>query len=204
MSVAAGICDHRGWAVVVCIGARGSVPFVADRRRIELVDEEVESQPFHHAGADPVPAQVEALATRLRTSAGARAEAALSLIRDDLGAPLIAVALEEERLALHGSVAEILESQPQMIAADGAIYRSVLRAAAEGLGAEVIALPRGSELDRAAAALAASSDQVEALLDQLGRELGPPWRKEHRKAAAAAIAALATHLPLHLPDSEDA
>ncbi len=200
MSVAAGISDHRGWAVVVCIGARDGVPFVADRRRIELVDDDVESQPFHHAGASQAPAQVESLVTRLRASAGARAQAALSLLRDELHAPLIAVALEEERLALPGSVAEVLESQPQMIAADGALYRSALRAAAERLGAEVIVLPRGSELEHAAAALAAPNDQVDALLGELGRELGPPWRKEHRKAAAAAIAALASRLPLRLPD----
>ena len=49
MGVAAGVSDHRGWIVVVCMGERDGVPFVADRRRIDLVDEGVESQPFHHA-----------------------------------------------------------------------------------------------------------------------------------------------------------
>ena len=199
MSVAAGVSDHRGWAVVVCIGARDGVPFVADRRRIELIDDGVESQPFHHAGPDASAAEVEPLVERLRASAGARATASLSELRDALDAPLSSVSLEEERVALPAGVADILGSQQWMIAADGAIYRGAIRSAAEKLGARVVALPRGSEIDRAAEALGASEDDLDALLTELGREVGPPWRKEHRKAAAGAITALGTQLPLHLP-----
>lgn len=190
MSVAAGICDHRGWAVVVCVGQRDGRPFVADRRRIELVDDRTESQPFHHAGPDAAPAEVERRAARLRRSAGERAEAGLSELARALGAPLAAVALEEERLAVPDVIAEILASQRLMIEADGAIYRTALAAAAEKLGARVVELPRGNEVDRAAEALGTSEGEVDVLLAALGRELGPPWRKEHRKAAAAAIAAL--------------
>jgi hypothetical protein len=198
MSFAAGVSDHRGWLVVVCVGARGGVPFVADRRRVELVDDGVERQPFHHAAPDATAAEVVPRVAALRAATCARAGAGLADLRDRLGGPLVGVAIEEESRTLPDSTDEILESQQLRIAADAGIYRDAVRVAAEKLGAEVMALPRASELGRAAEALEAREDEVDALLARLGRELGPPWRKEHRKAAAMAIAALGAKLQLKL------
>ena len=200
MSLAVGASDHRGWAVVVCVGARDGVPFVADRRRIELADEGLERQPFHHADPDAQARAVESLVRTLRASIASHSHAALSQLRDDLGArgTWISLTLEEDKRELPADVPLILESQQLRIEADGALYRGGMRAAAEKLGVEVAALPRGSEIERAAEALGATEDQVDSLLLELGSEIGAPWRKEHKKAAAAAIATLGEHVALRI------
>ena len=46
-------------------------------------------------------------------------------------------------------------------------------------------------MQRAQDVLGSDEAQLEALLAEMGREIGAPWRKEHRTAAAAGIAALA-------------
>ena len=199
MGVAAGVSDHRGWIVVVCVGERDGVPFVADRRRIDLVDEGVESQPFHHADPGATPEQVAPLVERVRASLAAKALAGLSELHETPG-PLLAVALEDALRDVPADLAEVLGNSQLRIAADGALYLDAIRAAAEKLGAHVLTLPRGSEVERAAEALRADEDQVDTLCADLGREIGPPWRKEHRKAAAAAIAALGSKRKLVLPN----
>jgi hypothetical protein len=49
-------------------------------------------------------------------------------------------------------------------------------------------------MDLAAAALGVSHDAIEAFVSGSGRPAGPPWTVEHRRAFAAAIAALAPHV----------
>src|SRR5262245_15961176 len=49
MNVAFGMKAHSGWAALVVIGERDGVFVVADRRRIELVEDEWARQPYHAA-----------------------------------------------------------------------------------------------------------------------------------------------------------
>ena len=83
-----------------------------------------------------------------------------------------------------------------MIAADGDLYRDRLCAAAEELGIAAELIPRKEESECAAQALGVDIARLETLLREIGRGLGPPWRKEHRSAAAAAISVLAQHTRL--------
>ena len=63
-------------------------------------------------------------------------------------------------------------------------------------GLEAEPIPPKDESERAAKALGVDAARVEAFLGEIGRGLGPPWRKEHRSAAAAAIAVLDQHARL--------
>ncbi len=188
-----GIADHRGWATLVCVGTREGLPVVLDRRRVDLVAPDLPSQPRHHEAVDLDLAEARELVDRVKRSAASCAHAALSRLRDDIGAKdrLVSIALREGRVGqVPDTLADVLTSQAAMIAADGALYLDALSRAAVELGIDVAWHPRGAELARAALALGVDSETVTAFLSDVGRELGPPWRKEQRSAAAAAISAL--------------
>ncbi len=48
----AGIADHSGWAVVVCVRAHNGIPEVVERRRIELIEPSLPKQPYEHDTRD--------------------------------------------------------------------------------------------------------------------------------------------------------
>ena len=43
-----GVADHNGWAILVSAAAVNGEPTVVDRRRVELIERGVPSQPYHH------------------------------------------------------------------------------------------------------------------------------------------------------------
>ncbi len=194
MRTVAGISQHRGWAVVVSVAVRDGEPVVADRRRVELIDAGMPSQPYHHEGSELDAAELEPLVRRVEQSVAERTRAELSRLRDEIAPQyaLSAIALREgPSRPLPHSVAEVLDSAPAVIEADGEIYRKALLDAAAGLGLDAVTHRRGGEIERAARALGIGEDELDQRLSAMGREVGAPWRKEHRAAAAAAIAVLA-------------
>jgi hypothetical protein len=92
---------------------------------------------------------------------------------------------------LPGTVAGVLASHAAMHAAEGQLYRDALAEAAAELGLDVVVHPRGAAVAEAASALGVDAARVDGLVGALGRTVGPPWQKEHREAAAAALAELA-------------
>ena len=72
-SAVAGVSDHNGWAVVVCV-ADGKV---FDRRRIELVEPGLPCMPHHHEGQALPIGEAVALVARVRASAALCAGSAL-------------------------------------------------------------------------------------------------------------------------------
>jgi hypothetical protein len=67
------------------------------------------------------------------------------------------------------------------------MYRDVLVEAAQALGWAVSEYETRTVFGEAAEAL--GLDDISPRLDQIGQALGPPWQKDHRLAAAAAMAA---------------
>jgi hypothetical protein len=173
-----GAADHSGWAALVTVGAGPAGPAVIDRRRCELLDPDLPRQPYHAAdGLDA--ATAEALVERVTRAATAGAAAALRAVRDDVAA----------------GVEEILASHTLMHAAEGVLYRDALVEAAVELDLAVARHLRGEADVEARAALAVDRAGLDAVLRAWGRDLGPPWRKEHREAAAAALGELLRHAP---------
>jgi hypothetical protein len=113
----------------------------------------------------------------------------------------VSITLEESSRRVPDTLAEVLRSQAYMIAADGALYRDALASAATELGLKVAFHARGSESDGAARVLGVDDGELGTFLAEAGRALGPPWRKEHRNAAAAAIAALGDDERLRPPSA---
>jgi hypothetical protein len=67
------------------------------------------------------------------------------------------------------------------------MYREALATAAEARGWSVHWYDRERVFRDAAAVL--GQEDVDALLQAMGRSIGPPWQARHKLAAAAAIAA---------------
>ena len=182
MQVVVGVAVHNGWMELVRLGF-GPDPRILGRRRVELRREGVPDNPFHHEGLVLPLSETERLVDLARQTIEDLATAAL---RPD---PPDAIVLEASPYPeLPGSVAEVLASYPLTCAADGMLYRETVARCAQALGIGVRRYPRRADLlERAATARGSTRDELDALLGRFGREVGVPWRKEHRLAAAAAL-----------------
>ncbi len=156
---------------------------VIDRQRIELLEPGLPNLPHHHECQGLPADEAEALVERVRASAGACAREAL----EALPSAVRAIAIRA-RPALPPTVAERVASYWAQTRADGVMYRDVLAEAAEARGWQVIEYDPKTVFEEAAAALRV--DDITPRLQAIGKALGSPWQKDHRMAAAAAMAAL--------------
>lgn len=167
-----GISDHGGWAVFVTVGRDGTL---LDRRRVELVDDDLPALPHHHEGQLLAPDEAVALVERVRASAEKHAALAFA-------------ALATSQLRIRGVVLRECQPLPPTIperitdyrarnVADWVMYRQALAEAAAARGWPVYWYdPKGLDLDSGAF--------------DLRKRLGPPWSKDHKLAMAAAVGAV--------------
>lgn len=190
----AGVTDHYARAVLVTLDADGGAPVLVDRREVALIDGGLPIAPYHHEALEMDLEEAEALVARVRRSVEACASAAVAALVETTGARVLMVPASPHD-ALPSSLAEVLASRPLTNAADGMLYREALAEAGRAAGLDVRRVPRKED----PAALAAQALEVElthvtAHVAELGRAAGPPWRKDHKLAAAAALWALAPSL----------
>ena len=189
-----GVADHGGWAVCVTVAANRGVPAIVDRRRIDLLEPGVPSQPYHHDAVGMPRPQAEKLVARVRESVMRTTLESVKQVRDDLQPPYTIVAMTIRTPPLDYvpvTVAQAHASYSVMCRADGMMYHDALCQAATRLKIPVERHDRGAEVARAANRLDVSTEEVEQFLQRTGKALGSPWQKEHRLAAAAAIGVLA-------------
>ena len=148
----------------------------------------------------PLP-EAEKLVARVRESVMRTALERLSELRDELHSQctVVAMTLRNPPLAyVPVTVAEAHTSYPVMCRADAMLYHDALSTAARRMGIALELHDRGTEVVSAAARLGVSVEDLEHFLHHAGERLGTPWRKEHRLAAAAAMAVLAHRRRLSL------
>jgi len=85
---------------------------------------------------------------------------------------------------------EILAVHVRMHKAEGELFRDVLVAGARVCGLDPTTLPEKTALYGAAKMLGIARNELDERLALLGRVAGPPWGKDQKEAAAAALAAL--------------
>lgn len=201
-----GVADHSGWAVCVTVAAIRGVPVIVDRRRVELIEPGIPSQPYHHDTVRiPLP-EGERLVARVRASVMRTTLTRLSELRDELQPQcrIVAMTLRMPPMTwVPVTVAEAHSSYYVMCRADGMMYHDALRTAAGRLRMEVELEDRGEEIVRAAERLGVTVRRLEQFVASAGRSVGPPWRKEHRLAVAAAVNALAARARVALPSALD-
>src|SRR5204863_2111285 len=93
MNAVLGVADHNGWAVCVTVAAKRGVPVVVDRRRVELVEPGIPSQPYHHETLRMPPAEGERLVARVRKAVLQTTFERLKKLRDELQPPYTIVGM---------------------------------------------------------------------------------------------------------------
>jgi hypothetical protein len=191
-----GLRSHSGWAALVALAGPPALPTVVDRRRIELADASIEGskQPYHEAEGKK-PKEAERIVTRCTESSRRLAREALRAVVDELrggnhdmvGCGLL---LASGR-TLPEDVHAILASHALIHAAEGEMYRDVLRRASEHLSLRVTGVREREVLARAAEATGRPPSELQRRVAEMGRALGPPWRQDEKLATLAAWTVLA-------------
>ena len=178
-----GVSDHGGWAVLVTVASDGTL---LDRRRVELVDEDLPKIPHHSEGQGLPIQEAVVLVERVRVSAERHAKLVLDAVANAVPGRILGVALRECP-ELPPTIAERLKDYRAQNVADWVMYREALAAAAEARGWAVHWYDAKKAFDAASAALRIAD--IEAHFLWVRKTIGPPWNKDHKLAMAAAIAA---------------
>jgi hypothetical protein len=191
-----GVVEHGNSAVLITLSAGGEL---LDRRRIDLTERGTPTHPHHHEGswavgrylktpgARAMPlAEAVALVERVRAAAACGAQASLEALANDVSVPIGKIAIRACP-KLPPTIEERIADNRAQAVADSVMYREALATAAEARGWSVHWYDRERAFRDAAKAL--GRDDIDALLQAMGRAAGPPWRATHKVAAAAALAA---------------
>jgi hypothetical protein len=192
MKVAFGTKAHSGWAALVVVGKRDGDVVLVDRRRIELAEDDWAKQPYH-AAEDLRPDAARELVER-------GVEAAHRIAVREMRA---AVERERERdnevtgcAVLVGapmpdwSTKEILAVHFRMHKAEGFLFRDALVRATQACGLRLVAIPEKLLSQHAARVLGTPASGLVKKTAKLGKSAGPPWGKDQKDAALAALIAL--------------
>jgi hypothetical protein len=196
MKVAFGLKAHSGWAALVVIGGTDRIDLI-DRRRLELVqhgDESWAKQPYHAAEHLPA-ADARRLVQRgidaaQRNATRAMRDALTRVERD--GHTVSGCAVLMGRPMPEWTVDEILAVHFRMHKAEGVLFRDVLAEAAKACKQRLVAIPEHELHDHAARALGLTAGALTKTMSTLGKSAGPPWGKDQKDAALAAMVALAS------------
>jgi hypothetical protein len=191
MRAAIGCRDHSGWAVLVAMGGEPEAPSVLLRERVTLVADAVR-MPYHLA-ADRSRGEAEVLIDRVEREAESGAFDALRSFVGRLQADeheVAGIAVAAGATAVPSDLQTILGSHTLLHAAEGELYREAIASAAEAWRLPVTRFLNKRAIADAAAALGVAADALDGRLKALGKPLGPPWQKDHREAAAAALLVL--------------
>lgn len=168
-----GISDHGGWAILVTVAGDGTL---LDRRRVELVDDDLPAIPHHHEGQMLPTKEAVALVERVRASAEKHAAIALDAVAADV--PRIKGIALRVCPELPPTIEGRLRDYRARNVADWVMYRRALAKAAEARGWRVYWYD--------AKKVVAGNN-----LPDMRKTVGPPWNADHRLAMAAATAAFA-------------
>ena len=194
MNVAFGLRAHSGWAALVVVGKHHGDFVIVDRRRIELVEDEWQKQPYHAAenlkrdGARDLVKRGIAVARR---KAGKELRAALKRERQRENEVTACAVLVTDPMPAW-STEEILAVHFRMHKAEGVLFRDALIHAARVCRLAVVAIPEKHLAEQAANALHTRANDLSDTISTLGKSVGPPWGKDQKEAATAALVALHT------------
>jgi hypothetical protein len=205
MKVAFGMKAHSGWAALVVIGIQAGEFVVVDRRRIELVEDEWAKQPYHaaedlepDAARDVVKRGVGAARRISVREMRAAAKRERERKNDVTGcAVLVANPMPD------WSVDEILAVHFRMHKAEGVLFRDSLALAARECGLRLFEIPEKILMKHAENSLGIKTSNLEKEIARLGKSVGPPWGKDQKDAALAAMIAL-QEKPIHRRGAERA
>jgi hypothetical protein len=192
MRIAFGTKAHSGWAALVGLGDGDNGLVVVDGRRIELAQGDHGNQPYHAAQA-LAPAAARASVAR---SVDAAERLAIQELRaavkraQEQGRTVVGSAVLVGASMPDWSVEEILAVHFRMHKAEGVLFRDALVRATRACGLRLVAIPEKVLTKHAERALGMTSGALARQMAALGKSVGPPWGKDQKDAALAALVAL--------------
>jgi hypothetical protein len=191
-----GVAENGNSAVLVTVAPDGEL---LDRRRVDLTERGMPTHPHHHEGSWAVGryrktpgarvlslAEAVALVERVQAAAARGARTHLEALAAVVPVPIARISLRACPELPPTIEARITDNRAQTYA-DSVMYRQALATAAEVRGWSVHWYDRERVFRDAAATL--GHPDIDALLQAMGRAVGPPWQAAHKLAAAAALAA---------------
>jgi hypothetical protein len=189
---ALGFRAHSGWAALVAVVGPLPEPVAVVRRRVEL-SRESPRQPFHAAEERPFSEAEELIrhATGEATALAQRAvQEAVAELRASGHEPVASGLLLAAGRPVPG-LREILASHALIHAAEGQLFRDVLREASRRSGLRLAEVRERELEERAARSLRRPPAELQRRLAGWGKALGPPWTQDEKRAALVAWLALA-------------
>jgi hypothetical protein len=191
-----GVAENGNTAVLVTVAPGGEL---LDRRQVDLTERGLPTHPHHHEGSWAVGrylntpgarvmslAAAVALVERVRASAARGARDSLEALAKTVSVPIAGIAIRTCPDLPPTTEQRIADNRAQTVA-DSVMYRQALATAAAARGWSVHWYDRERAFRDAATAL--GRNDIDALLQAMGRAVGPPWQARHKLAAAAALAA---------------
>jgi hypothetical protein len=196
-TAAIGFSAHAGWAAMVVLGGTTAAPNLLDRSRVTLIDDRdpEAKQPYHAVEflcVEEATGRLDgylAVATRMAQESIQGESEKL----EELGIALKSVGILESSSRKHLALSSILASHALIHAAEGDHYRNALSAAAEQLRLEVCRLQARALEEHAMKCLRLPLKRLLDTVNGLGREIGPPWGADQKKAALLAWTLLNKH-----------
>jgi hypothetical protein len=192
---AIGCCSHTGWAAIVLVAGGFARPEVLIRRRAELGDPTGRvRRNVYQAARALTPAEAAVRVEAAERIAAEQAAAALERIvseATDEGAVVHSCAVVVGAFPTGAQLESILASHALAHAAEGRLYQRALLQSAEACGLDTVAVPQRSIWEQGESVLGVAQDELRHSIDQLRREVGPPWAQDQKLAALAAWIALA-------------
>jgi hypothetical protein len=190
-----GFRAHSGWAVMVAVAGSPSKPIVLERHRIKIADASIpgSKQPYH-AVEELGTEKAEALLRRYRDSSSRLATGALEAMVARLmqaGRRVIGTGIIFASGRSLPALEMTLRSHALIHTAEGEFFREVLVQASEHCGLPVTRVKEREAWDRGEASLRLSSEDLQKLISELGRSLGPPWTQDEKLASLAGWIAMA-------------
>jgi hypothetical protein len=194
-TAAFGFSAHSGWAAMVVLGGAPGDLNVLARSRVELIDDhDPESkQPYHAVEFLCVEEATGRLRGYLEVALGlahAAIETQYAAVKRR-GYQVKSVGIIESSGRKEISLSSVLKSHALIHAAEGDHFRNALSAAAQGLGLRVIRIQARELEDHAVSQLRLPRKRVLDTVNDLGRQVGPPWGADQKKAALLAWTLLA-------------
>jgi hypothetical protein len=192
---ALGFRMHSGWGVLVVVAGDADSVEVIERKSIVITDATIpqSKQPYHHA-ANLELREAEAYIAEVTALSGRLALAAVERVLKDLHGRNYRIAGAALLLASGRplpSLAKILLSHPLIHTAEGEFFRSAVKSTCDRLKIPVSSIREQELGERANAAFGNAAEAVQSRISTVGSSIGPPWTKDHKAAALAALIVLA-------------
>ena len=189
-NTAIGFRAHAGWAAAVCIAGPTGFPAVVRRHRLLLTDTSLPCEPYHAAKRMDFTA-AEGIIRDASERAQQMATRWIRTVIVELGDHhLVGIGVVLGTGRPDFTLRQALATHAATHNAEGWLFREALMRAGEGCGLRVVGALETAAYWEAAAAAGLPAASIEERVPELGREVGAPWGKDQKLAAAVAWLAL--------------